>query len=110
MSPLLLVLLIGAGCTPFVDSPHLDTATPASARRATNVTLAGTGFCPDACTTTTGEVLIGLDLPQVAAHIIAYDRARAVIEIPDVTPIGDTSLILVVDGRSSNALDFRIDE
>ncbi len=98
-----------AGCADD-GGPRLDGATPSTTNPGGMVTLTGSRLCgvDGDCDTAAGEVLIGLELPQVQAQIISYDDTEAVIEIPDITPAGKTSLIVTVDERSSNALAFEV--
>jgi len=89
--------------------PRLLTAMPAAARRDATVMLTGQRLCGGGdCTTAAGEVQIGIEPPMVRALVVSYADTTAEIVIPSVTPIGKTQLIVTVDERSSNALDFEV--
>ena len=88
--------------------PRLLTVTPASAPRSATVLLTGQRLCGGECTTAAGEVQIGTEPPMVRAIVVSYSDTAAEVVIPPVTPIGTTALIVTVDERSSNALDFEV--
>jgi len=88
--------------------PRLDAAMPAAAPRNAMVTLTGERLCGGDCTTAAGEVQIGIEPPMVRAVVVSYADTTAEVVIPSVTPIGKTQLIVTVDERSSNALDFEV--
>jgi hypothetical protein len=90
--------------------PRLDAVTPAAAARAAMVELTGRRLCGagGACATAAGEVQIGIDPPTVRAVVVAYSDTSAQIMIPSVTPVGNTVLVVTVNERSSNALDFEV--
>lgn len=92
------------------DGPRLDSASPAAASRNGVVALAGHRLCgPQGdCARAGGEVQVGIDLPVVRANIVSYSDTGAQIMIPSVAPIGATVLIVTVNERSSNALDFEV--
>jgi hypothetical protein len=82
---------------------------PAAARNAT-VTLTGHRLCGarGACATAAGEIQLGIDPPMVRAIVVSYSDTAAQIVIPPVAPVGGSALIVTVDERSSNALDFQV--
>jgi hypothetical protein len=90
--------------------PRLSAVTPPAAARNATVTITGQRLCGarGECTTAAGEVQLGLDPPMVRAVVVSYSDTSAQIVIPPVTPIGPTVLIVTVDDRSSNALDFEV--
>lgn len=90
--------------------PRLMAATPAAAARNATVMLTGQRLCGSSgdCAMAGGEVQIGLELPMVRALVLSYSDTAAQIVIPLVTPVGKTALIVTVDDRSSNALDFEV--
>lgn len=89
--------------------PRLLAATPAAAPRNAMVMLTGQRLCGGGdCSTAAGEVQIGTEPPMVRAIVVSYADTAAQIVIPPVTPIGKTQLIVTVDERSSNALDFEV--
>jgi len=89
--------------------PRLQAAMPAAAPRNAMVMLTGQRLCGGGdCTTAAGEVQIGIEPPMVRALVVSYADTTAEIVIPSVTPIGKTQLIVTVDERSSNALDFEV--
>jgi hypothetical protein len=96
-----------AGCADD-GGPRLDAVTPTMAARGAMVTLTGRRLCGASadCATAAGEVEIGLALPGVRALVVSYTDTSAQITIPAVTPVGATQLVVTVDERSSNDLDF----
>jgi len=102
-------VMLVAGC---VDDggPRLETATPAAAARNATVTLTGSRLCGASgdCATAGGQVQLGLALPVVRAIVVSYGDTAAQIMIPPVTPIGPTTLLVTVNERTSNALDFEV--
>lgn len=53
-------------------------------------------------------IQIGLDLPAIAAPILAYAATSATIVIPDAARVGATELVVTVGDSSSNALSFEV--
>jgi hypothetical protein len=95
MSP----LLRGAGTrSQKTDAPHLESLAPPAAMTGGEVELRGSG-------------LLGAVLPRVtvddAEAVLSLSRpVRAVIQIPEGTTSG--AVVLVRDGRASNALQLRV--
>ena len=95
MSP----LLRGAGTrSPKTDAPHLESLSPPAAMTGGEVELRGSG-------------LLGAVLPRVtvddAEAVLSLSRpVRAVIQIPEGKTSG--AVVLVRDGRASNALQLRV--
>ncbi len=90
--------------------PRLVAAAPAAAPRNATVMLTGQRLCGGGgdCAMAAGEVQIGTEPPMVRAIVVSYADTAAEVVIPPVTPIGKTQLIVTVDERSSNALDFEV--
>ena len=105
----LAALAAAAGCAGDVG-PHLDSASPSAAARNATVDITGRRLCGESgnCANAAGEVEIGLEPPMVRAVIVSYSDTDAQIVVPPSTPVGHTALIVVVDERSSNALDFEV--
>jgi hypothetical protein len=105
-----MIAMVGAGACADDGGPRLDTVIPAAAGRNATVTIAGRRLCGPSgdCTTAAGEVQLGLDPPMVRAIVTDYSSTTAQVVIPPIAPIGATSLLVVVDERSSNALDFEV--
>lgn len=99
----------GAACNDG-RSPELDAVTPDAAPLGAMVTLTGRRLCGETgdCSTAGGEIQLGLSPPTVLAMIVEYEDTRAVIRIPEVTPVGDTALVVTVNERASNALAFEV--
>jgi len=98
-----------AGCADD-GGPRLDSAEPAAASHGMLVTLGGRRLCGERgdCATAGGEITIGLDSPFVQASILSYEDTTAQIVIPELAPVGKTQLVVTVNERSSNALDFEV--
>jgi len=90
--------------------PRLAAVVPEAAPRSAMVTVTGRRLCGAGgdCATAGGEVLLGSDPPMVRAIVVSYADAAAQIVIPPVAPVGRTVLIVTVNERSSNALDFEV--
>jgi hypothetical protein len=90
--------------------PRLDAVSPASAPRGTMVTVEGRRLCgePSNCETAAGEIQVGLELPAVKANVVEYADTMAVIVVPDLAKPGASVLIVTVNERTSNALDFEV--
>ena len=97
-----------AGCDD--GGPRLDTVTPSAAPRGARVTITGHRLCgaQGDCARAAGEVQLGLEPPVVRASVVSYADTTAEIAIPSVAMVGHTSLVVVVNERSSNALDFEV--
>lgn len=104
-----LVLLALAGCADD-GAPHLASATPAATPRRGHVVLAGERLCGATgdCTHAAGAVRIGDSASVVQAQVIAYADGAAEIAIPEITPVGPTSLVITVNELASNALAFEV--
>jgi hypothetical protein len=98
-----------AGCADG-RGPRLASVTPSAAQRDAMVELVGERLCGEDgnCETAGGQVEVGLDLPAVRANTVEIADTRIVIVIPQTAEIGPTELVLVVNERSSNALDFEV--
>jgi hypothetical protein len=104
------VVFLVVGCGGHTDyTPHLDSVNPTSAKAGGFVMLLGENFCGVLvnCTSAAGQIQIGLDNP-VRATILSYNDGSAQIQIPTVTPAGDTNIVLTVNDTASNALDFEV--
>jgi len=101
--------VLAGGCADD-GGPRLDGVVPAAASRNAAVTITGRRLCGASgdCATAGGEVDLGLALPMVRAIVMSYSDTSAAIVIPPVAPVGATALIVTVDERSSNALDFEV--
>jgi hypothetical protein len=90
--------------------PRLDDASPAAALPGAMVTLSGERLCGPShdCTTAAGNVLFGVDPPQIQAPIVSYTDTSAVVGVPALAPLGMTAIVVNVDGRASNALPFEV--
>jgi hypothetical protein len=105
-----MMAMVGAGACADDGGPRLDTVTPAAAPRNATVTIAGRRLCGASgdCTTAAGEVQLGLEPPTVRVIVTEYSSTAAQVVIPPIAPVGSTSLVVVVDERSSNALGFEV--
>jgi hypothetical protein len=105
-----LAAIASTGACATSAEPRLLAAMPASAPRGAEVTVSGERMCGPAhdCGRAGGQILLGVDPPQVAATIVSYTDTSAVIGIPQVAPVGGTSIVLTVDDQASNALAFEV--
>lgn len=60
------------------------------------------------CARAAGEVQLGIEPPVVRANVLSYSDTLVELAIPSVAPVGPSSLIVIVNERSSNALDFEV--
>jgi hypothetical protein len=88
--------------------PRLDRAEPRAARAGETVTLYGHRLCGGDCATAAGKVQLGLSLPTILAPVVSYEDEVAQISVPVSAPIGATEIVVTVNERSSNALDFEV--
>ncbi len=72
--------------------------------------LAGERLCgvPPDCDTAAGSIQIGLSLPATLATVLEYEDDRALIEIPSTAEIRPTEIVLTVNDRTSNTLEFEV--
>ena len=110
MKPAVLGLGLALGACADDGGPRLDEVTPASAQAGASVEITGRRFCGTAvtCLGVAAKVEIGLDPPVVQAMVFTYTDMTATIQIPSISMPGKTDIVLTVDGRSSNALDFEV--
>jgi hypothetical protein len=101
--------LATAGCADD-GGPRLDSVTPPAAAHSATLTLAGRRLCGASgdCSHAGGEVQLGLDPPMVRVVVTSYSDTAATLVVPAAAPVGKTALIVTVNERSSNALDFEV--
>ena len=103
-----LAAAVVAGCAG-VEAPELDTAMPASARRGDPVVLTGTGFCvPDCDTSPAGSVAFGVEIPQIRGVVVTWNETAIQVVVPQSVATGSTEIVVSVNDRSSNALEFEV--
>jgi hypothetical protein len=90
--------------------PRLDSVTPAAAARNAAVMIVGRRLCgvTGDCSRAGGEVQLGLEPPMVRAVVTSYSDTSATLVVPAAASVGKTVLIVTVNERSSNALDFEV--
>jgi hypothetical protein len=105
----LAVVLALAGCADD-GGPRLEQVAPIAGARNATVRLTGRRLCGASgdCARAAGEVQIGLALPMVRAIVVRYEDTAAEVVIPPVAAIGPTTLLVTVNERSSNAVDFEV--
>jgi hypothetical protein len=106
----LLALALLVGCEG-VDPPVIASVTPASAPRGETVELAGERFCEladDSCAPFSGSVAFGLELPQIRAVPVSWAPQRIRLVVPQNVADGATVIVVTVDGRTSNAVEFTV--
>jgi hypothetical protein len=103
-----LAAAVVAGCAG-VEAPELEAATPAAARRGEAIVLDGTGFCvPDCDASPEGSVAFGVEIPQIRAVVETWDETSIQVVVPQSVELGATEIVVTVNDRSSNALDFEV--
>ena len=109
MKPALVGALVLAACTPDETAPHLDGVTPTSARAGASISLVGDNFCGAAidCVDVPAKFEFGLDPPMIQALVQSFASSSATIQVPPLAA-GPTSILLTVEGRTSNALAFEV--
>jgi uncharacterized protein (TIGR03437 family) len=111
----LLALLVLAACDPG-GGARLDSVNPAAASAGARVLVTGSGLCGRAldadglaCTDSlVGRVFVGAEPPQVSATVTAWSDQDLEFVVPQSAPVGATDIVVVVDGRASNALAFEL--
>ena len=73
------------------------------------VTLMGRRLCGanGDCATAAGQVQL-LESQVVKANVVSYSDTRADIVIPDIAAPGTTRIVVTVNERASNTLDFEV--
>lgn len=106
---LLITTIAIIGCTDD-RGPRLESVSPAAAPRTAQVMITGTRMCGETgnCDTAAGEFQLGLGLPAIHANVLALDDSSATLEIPEISEVGVTEIVLTVNERSSNALAFEV--
>jgi hypothetical protein len=104
-----LVVVLATGCVDDLG-PRLESATPNAAGRNAMVTLVGSRLCGENanCDTAAGRIQLGINPPVVIANVLEYADTGALIMIPAVVEIGPTSIVVTVNERASNALEFEV--
>ena len=96
-----------AGCAG-AGAPSIDQLTPATGRRGDAVVVHGDGFCvPDCDGSPMGAVDFGLD-PLIRATALTWDATAIQVIVPQSVELGTTEVIVTVNDRSSNAVDFEV--
>jgi hypothetical protein len=89
--------------------PQLSSVMPPAARGGETVTITGKQLCDGNCAAAGGSIVIGYDTPvERARSTLEYADTTAKVRIPTIAPAGETVLIVTVNERSSNALDFEV--
>lgn len=90
--------------------PRLDSVSPLAAGHGATIALTGARLCQGqpTCAGVGGEIQLGLDVPSYQATIVSSTDERWEFQVPSIVPAGDTQVILIVSGRSSNALPFSV--
>lgn len=104
-----------AACQP-TGGPVIDRVEPARAARGATVTVRGEGFCGEgraaadgSCRTLPpGAVDFGLDLPMARAMVLSWADAAIGVTVPAAAVTGPTTVVVTVDGRSSNGAEFEV--
>jgi hypothetical protein len=100
---------VGVGGCAGADAPTLDSASPASATRGGAVVLRGDGFCvPDCESSPAGTVDFGVEIPQIRAVVVAWDATAIQVVVPQMVDTGPTEIVVTVNDRTSNAIDFEV--
>ena len=104
------VVLLAAGCAQNTG-PHLASVTPSFVYNATtmNVTIDGERMCAGDCAHAAGEIALEYDDGVVLQlSIVSFADTSAQVAIPGGAPTGTCSIVLTVNGSSSNALPFSV--
>ncbi len=88
--------------------PYLSSAAPSRGRAGDTVELSGSRLCGalDDCNAATGSVTFD-DSTAHLAPILSVNPGALRVVVPPMSP-GMVRIIAVVDGESSNALDFEV--
>lgn len=101
-------VLLLAACSADESGPKLASASPASATHGASVIVTGEHLCLSRpCEQTGGTVQLGLGTSVQAIVTDATDTRWAFV-VPAAAPVGDTEIVITVNGRSSNALSFEV--
>lgn len=104
-----------AACQPG-SGPTIERIEPAQAARGATVTVRGDGFCGEgravgdgSCAPLPpGSVDVGLELPMARALVQAWAEESITVTVPAAARLGETVVVVTVDGRSSNGGAFEV--
>jgi hypothetical protein len=102
-----------AACHTDDGGPRLDSIAPASAAAGQIVALTGTRLCTGDgssgdCANTPATIALGSSPPMIQVEVATYADTSATFVVPDVAPIGATSVVVTVGDQSSNMLAFEV--
>jgi hypothetical protein len=109
----LTALAVHAGCVE--QDIIIHSLEPSAGARGTTVTVLGAGFCgggdrglDGSCAALpSGTVTFGLS-PQVGAVIASWRDDEIVVQVPGLAATGPQTVVVTVDGRSSNGVLFEV--
>lgn len=103
------VVAAGGGCEA-ASVPSLDSIAPAAAARGAIVELRGAGFCAtaDCSDSAVGAVDFGVEIPQIRAAVVTWAVDRISVVVPQSVDPGPIEILVTVEDRSSNAIDFEV--
>lgn len=106
----LLILLAACSANDDIPAPQVSTVVPAAATAGAVVTVQGNYFCQrpntgneDPLCASTGEVSFG----ATPGTISQWTDTAIMVEVPQ-GPTGTLALSVIVNGRSSNPISFRV--
>jgi hypothetical protein len=97
------------------DAPQLDSVTPTTAARGTNIVLTGVRLCQQAgvgangmcASAPAGTVDFSVDAP-VQGAVQTWTDASIIVTVPSSAAVGANQVYVTSSGKSSNALDMTI--
>lgn len=90
--------------------PRITSVMPPAAPHGGTVWVHGIDLCEGrpSCHGLGGNVQLGLGSPSYQAPVVDATPEMWRFQVPDFVPIGETDVLLTLDGRSSNALPFEV--
>ena len=106
-------LVLVAACHTDDGGPRLDSIAPPSAVANQIVALTGTRLCTGDgssgdCANTPATIALGSEPPMIEVEVATYTDTSATFVVPEVAPIGATTVVVTVGDQSSNMLAFEV--
>jgi hypothetical protein len=105
--------LVVVACHTDDGGPRLDSIAPVSAAAGQIVALSGTRLCSGDgssgdCANTPATIALGSEPPMIQVEVASYTDTSATFVVPEVAPVGMTSVVVTVGDQSSNMLAFEV--
>lgn len=97
-------------------APWIEAVDPPRGARGTTIVVRGDAFCGDepppggaTCEAlVSGAVNFGITFPAVRAQVQEWSDDAISVTVPEAAELGTTTVVVTVDGRSSNGREFEV--